>query len=320
MSRSTHSLALASLIALGACAGLPEEPPPEQNASHRLERGLAALDAGLYADSFDDLAWVYARCPDRVAGAQALAALAAIELDPRNPAGRPAVGTDLLARFLRDPARPDWAVSLAETSYLMARALGAPAAEDEDVASADGDVIRYDEVADSVAADTTAAADTARAAVDTTAVSADTAGAPPDTAGTPGDTTGVQRDTVAAWPDTAAAADTTAAPADAADARGPRRSAAAERIQRLRAAALPPRTASEPVTGCGAPVQGENRLAPAIPTLPGPSLLTVLASAEAERSAAVMNADSLREQVVTLRQRLRETEAELERIRKTLRP
>lgn len=250
------------------------ERSPEQDASHRLERGLAALDAGLYLEAFDDLAWVQAHCPDRVAGARAVAALAAVELDPRNETGRPGLGTALLGRFIQDPARPEWAVPLAETSYLLARALGAPPAEGEpqpEVAEAEVD---------------TAAADSVLA------VSADSV--PVESADS------VASDTVTA--------DSLGAPSPAVD--SPR-----VRLEQV----LPPR-ASEAAYGCGAEVDTASWTPPPLPQPPGPSLLEVIATLEGQRDAMASRADTLVSEVATLRRRLTETENELERIRKTLRP
>lgn len=248
------------------------ERSPEQDASHRLERGLAALDAGLYREAFDDLAWVQAHCPDRVAGARAVAALAAVELDPRNETGRPGLGTALLGRFIQDPARPEWAVPLAETSYLLARGLGAPPAEGEprpEVAEVD-----------------TATADSVPA------VSADSV--PVESADS------VASDTVTA--------DSLGAPSPAVD--SPR-----VRLEDV----LPPR-ASEAAYGCGAAVDTASWTPPPLPQPPGPSLLEVIATLEGQRDAMASRADTLVSEVATLRRRLTETENELERIRKTLRP
>lgn len=115
-------------VTLGGCSLLQQEPPAERNAALRLEIGLAALEAGAYREAFDELAWVYTHCPARRAGVHALAALAALELDPRNRAGRPEIGSELLARVIRDPGTPTWVRPLAESGYLMAAALGAPPA------------------------------------------------------------------------------------------------------------------------------------------------------------------------------------------------
>ena len=129
-----------ALVGIGACAGLGARGEPEQNAQLRLDRGLMALDAGRYAAAFDDLAWVYSQCSGREAGVAALEGLVALELDPRNPQARPAVGTEMLGRMIRRPQDRS-ARFLSETFFLAALALGAPhpegASEEADTDPAD---------------------------------------------------------------------------------------------------------------------------------------------------------------------------------------
>jgi hypothetical protein len=104
-------------------------PPPERDATVRLAAGLFAYDEGRYAEAFEEFVWVARGCHGRTAGVQAMAALAALELDPRNPVGRPGVGTELLAELILDPRTPDWLRPVATTTYLLGLGLGAPAAE-----------------------------------------------------------------------------------------------------------------------------------------------------------------------------------------------
>ena len=248
--RPRHLLAIA-LLPLGACSALRPDAPLERDAEHRLERGLAALDAAEYREAFDDLSWVYAHCPAHTRGAEALLALAALELDPRNPAGRPGVATDLLARLLAEPAAEGYVRPMAEAAYLMALSLGAPDA-------ADG-----------------AATLTAGPATGVTA-----------------------RDS--ARPVARAVADTSA------------------RV--VRAAEVLEAPAEEPAVGCGRPVTASAWAAPRLPELPGPSLVSLLAAAERARAGTAAEAETLRGELAAARQRLQETEAELERIRQTLKP
>jgi hypothetical protein len=125
--KSGPQLLLAALIiALGGCAALMPRPPAERDATVRLDRGLTAYDAVRYQEAREELTWVYRHCPGRQAGSQALAALAALELDPRNRDARPAVGTELLGRLIQDPAVPQWSRPLVETGFLVSLALGAP--------------------------------------------------------------------------------------------------------------------------------------------------------------------------------------------------
>lgn len=125
-------MVLAVGLVIGGCAPLMTERPEEMDARHRLDRGLAALDAGAYPAAFEELTWVYAHCPNREAGLQALVALAALELDARNETARPRVGTELLGRVIRDPGTPHWVRPIAETTFLTALALGAPHPGDAD--------------------------------------------------------------------------------------------------------------------------------------------------------------------------------------------
>ena len=127
--RANILLTLSLTLVIGGCTLLQEDLPPERNAALRLEQGLAALDAGLYEDAFADLAWVYSHCPRHAAGHQALTALAALELDPRNDVGRPDLGTKLLGELAQRPGTPEWVRPMARTTYLMALVLGAPPAE-----------------------------------------------------------------------------------------------------------------------------------------------------------------------------------------------
>lgn len=130
MTRFKLLLALALSLGIGGCAAVQPEPPPENDVARRFERGLAALDAGHYRESFDDLSWVYSHCTGHEAGARALAGLAAIELDPRNDLARPALGVELLGELLDGPEPPRWLRPVIEIAYLESLALGAPAEAD----------------------------------------------------------------------------------------------------------------------------------------------------------------------------------------------
>jgi hypothetical protein len=129
MSTAKH-LPLLALLFVGGCTMLQQAHSPELDAERRLQRGLSALDAGLYTEAFDDLAWVYTRCAGFTASHQALAALAGLELDPRNPVGRPEVGMGLLADLILGPATPPHLLPLVETTYLLGLGLGAPPVPD----------------------------------------------------------------------------------------------------------------------------------------------------------------------------------------------
>jgi hypothetical protein len=97
----------------------------ESRGEERLEESLAAFARGDYRTAQEGLAWVAQHDPDDKHGRQALLALAALELDPRNPARRIAVGTDVAAGYLALGDREPWTNPLAQTLYLLGLELGA---------------------------------------------------------------------------------------------------------------------------------------------------------------------------------------------------
>lgn len=110
--QAAGSLLIAVFVA--GCATLLQagsSPGPEQIA----ERGLAALERHDYDAAVADLSWVSTYHPDRPAGRYALLALAATQLDPANPGGRPDVAGELLATFRAMEDNPKWTVPLANT-------------------------------------------------------------------------------------------------------------------------------------------------------------------------------------------------------------
>lgn len=125
MMGSSRPLLAATLLA-GAVAGCAtlyggREPDPEE----RLAQALNALEREDYRTAFDGLVWVYSHYPTEPVGQQALLALAAAEMDPRNPSRRLGVGSELAASYLGLPATPNWTEPVAETLYLLALELGA---------------------------------------------------------------------------------------------------------------------------------------------------------------------------------------------------
>ena len=254
MPRAIMLLTLTLTLSAGGCSLLREDRAPERNAALRLEQGLAAFDAGLYADAFDELAWVYSHCPQRVAGHQALTALAALELDPRNESGRPELGTQLLGELTQRAGTPEWIRPMAQTAYLMALALGAPPAGGNGSggtpAPADGQGVAGDRAQERPLGET---------------------GGPP---------------ALPAW----------------------------------EAESAPERQEEELAYGCGRVVDRPGWSPDPLPTLAGPSLVALLAQAEARRDALAQRADTLASALEAARQELAETRTELERIRKTLQP
>jgi hypothetical protein len=105
------AVVLVSLWLAGCATLFQGGPSPERIA----ERGVAALEHHDYDAGMADLAWVSTHFPDTPAGRYALLALAAAELDPANPRGRPEAGVDLLARFRAMENNPPWTMPLANT-------------------------------------------------------------------------------------------------------------------------------------------------------------------------------------------------------------
>jgi hypothetical protein len=127
MRRSVWLPGLAAILLLPAC--LPIWRPgaaAEAEAEERLVMGVAALRAGDWAAGGEELAAVYTHWADRPLGRQALLALAAGALDPRNPERRPAAAAELAGRYLALPEVPYWSVPLAEALYLLGLELAQP--------------------------------------------------------------------------------------------------------------------------------------------------------------------------------------------------
>jgi outer membrane protein assembly factor BamD (BamD/ComL family) len=95
------------------------------NEEKRFDAGMRALANGDYATAHKELAWVAERHANKSEGQRALLILAAMEMDPRNPARRTDVGADLAATFLRLPERDGWVDPVAQTMYLLGLELGA---------------------------------------------------------------------------------------------------------------------------------------------------------------------------------------------------
>ncbi len=162
----TYAFILALMLPAASCTPVRTRVPEQPEPVARLDRGLAASEAGRYSDARRDLTWVYLNCTGHVAGYRAAAGLAAVELDPRNPEGRPAFGTRLLGWLIQSPGTPPWTRPAIETGYLLAVALGAPPAD-----------------ASRVPGDSTAAGETATGQVASgTPLPGDTVPVSPDTA------------------------------------------------------------------------------------------------------------------------------------------
>ncbi len=108
---------------LTGCTTLKESL--QSRGEERFEASLAALARGDYRTAQEGLAWVAQYDADEDHGRAALLALAALELDPRNPARRIAVGADVAASYLTLDGREPWTTPVAQTMYLLSLELGA---------------------------------------------------------------------------------------------------------------------------------------------------------------------------------------------------
>jgi peptidoglycan hydrolase CwlO-like protein len=125
-------LILGLTAVLSSCAVLSGVGEPDAEAE--LDRGLTALRAREYDDARRILEPVYQSSWQQPVGQEALLALAAMELDPRNPERRLWAGADLAGRLLSIPQASAADVPVAETLYLLAVELGAA---EERIARAD---------------------------------------------------------------------------------------------------------------------------------------------------------------------------------------
>jgi hypothetical protein len=119
-------------VLLTSCAVLSGVSEPD--AASELDRGLTALRAREYNDARRILEPLYQSSWQEPAGQRALLALAAMELDPRNPDRRLWAGADMAGRLLSIPQAAPADIPVAETLYLLAVELGAA---EERIARAD---------------------------------------------------------------------------------------------------------------------------------------------------------------------------------------
>jgi hypothetical protein len=118
---SIWAVAIAGL--LSGCATL--RAPFESRGEERLEQGLEALARGDYRTAHEHLSWVVQYDADDKHGQQAMLALAALEMDPRNPARRIGAGADVAAAYIGLQDKPAWTLPVAQTLYLLSLELGA---------------------------------------------------------------------------------------------------------------------------------------------------------------------------------------------------
>lgn len=121
MKRAAVAIALFT-VGVAGCATLPWHRG--LNAKDQLRQGLAALAQQQYSRARPLLERVYLDHWREEEGRQALLALAAAELDSRNPERRLAVGRELAGRYLSMESVPGWTVPAAEALYVLADELG----------------------------------------------------------------------------------------------------------------------------------------------------------------------------------------------------
>lgn len=116
MRRAMVLVAAAAYMTVGCATVRSVWQTPDED---RFEAGVRALAAGDYAKAHTELRWVAQHHANEDPGQRAVLILAAVELDPRNPARRPEVGADLAAAYLRLPDRDDWLDGIAQSLYLV---------------------------------------------------------------------------------------------------------------------------------------------------------------------------------------------------------
>ena len=119
------SALLTGLFVLGlpACATLQNTFGSE--AEDQFDAGIAALQRGDYATANRSLNWVIERHGDEQIGKKALLVVAALEVDPRNPQRRLALGSDLAGAYLQKNSEADWSQPVAQALYLLSLEMGA---------------------------------------------------------------------------------------------------------------------------------------------------------------------------------------------------
>ena len=123
MMRTRLSLALGLSLAATACAVVGQNRAPDP--AERMRHGLDALADGDIARAHEHLDWVYRNHAGQRIGQEALLALVALELDPRNPGRRLWASADLAGELMSNPAAPDWLRPVGGALYHVALELGA---------------------------------------------------------------------------------------------------------------------------------------------------------------------------------------------------
>ncbi|HKY60934.1 MAG TPA: hypothetical protein VJP59_07980 [Gemmatimonadota bacterium] len=118
-------MAVAGLLTL--LSGCASSGAHREAGASGLDAGALALRRGEFVRAREALVEVRRTCGDARLGRQALLLIAALETDPRNPAGDPDRAAALAGHWLARPETFPWTRPLAETIYLQAlRAGGRP--------------------------------------------------------------------------------------------------------------------------------------------------------------------------------------------------
>lgn len=135
MGKNACRYALVFVAALPACSlsGGGGTPSAENSRHRALEYGVLALESGDYDTAIDRIAPVAAICPTDRLGRSAMLLLASVELDPRNPDGRPNAAAELAAFQLGRRSEGEWEGALAAQLYTLALDQGADPIDAADV-------------------------------------------------------------------------------------------------------------------------------------------------------------------------------------------
>jgi hypothetical protein len=111
-------LSVALLLPLIGCASLryADQPRPETV----LESGLEAHQEQEFVSAYSQLSWIYENFWDRAVGERALLAMAAVELDPRNPGRRLGTGAEIASWYPELPTAQPWTAPVARTLQALA--------------------------------------------------------------------------------------------------------------------------------------------------------------------------------------------------------
>ncbi|HUF11620.1 MAG TPA: hypothetical protein VMN78_00805 [Longimicrobiales bacterium] len=130
MGKTASRFAILWVATLPACAlaGRGATPSEEAARQRSFAAGVSALDLGDFSLAAGHLAPVAAICPVDETGRRAMLLLAAGELDPRNPDGRPDAAAELTAFQIARPGQAEpWAAVLAAELYALSLDYGADA-------------------------------------------------------------------------------------------------------------------------------------------------------------------------------------------------